>query len=175
MVGAVLCRGAVLRLVLPVTGYGGTTAVAEPGRPILDRQDQGPLRRLARGRDALGIPPAADEMDMRIGETGLAFYEAYNPTDRVPIAGTASYNVSPDAGRRLFHQDRLLLLHRAGAAARRAGEMPVTFYVDPGDRDDPEGQFVRRSRSAIPSTKPPLPEAQAAAGRHAAAATAATN
>ena len=60
------------------------------------------------------------EMELRIGETGLAFYEAHNPTDR-PIAGQASYNVAPVLGRRLLRQDRLFLLHRAGAAARRDG------------------------------------------------------
>ena len=42
--------------------------------------------------------PVQREMTLRIGETGLAFYEAYNPTDR-PVAGSASYNVAPfDAG-----------------------------------------------------------------------------
>ena len=34
-------------------------------------------------------------MEIRIGETGMAFYTAYNPTDRPVIAGTASYNVTP--------------------------------------------------------------------------------
>ena len=34
------------------------------------------------------------QMEIKIGETGLAFYEAYNPYDR-PIAGSASYNVTP--------------------------------------------------------------------------------
>jgi hypothetical protein len=38
--------------------------------------------------------PVEPHMDVRIGETGLAFYEAYNPTDR-PVAGTASFNVAP--------------------------------------------------------------------------------
>jgi cytochrome c oxidase subunit 3 len=38
--------------------------------------------------------PVEREMELRIGETGLAFYEAYNPTDH-PIAGQASYNVTP--------------------------------------------------------------------------------
>jgi cytochrome c oxidase assembly protein subunit 11 len=40
-------------------------------------------------------------MDVRIGETGLAFYEAHNPTDR-PVAGSASYNVAPFSTGRFF-------------------------------------------------------------------------
>ena len=43
--------------------------------------------------------PVERTTELRIGETGLAFYEAHNPTDQ-PIAGTASYNVTPyEAGR----------------------------------------------------------------------------
>ena len=38
--------------------------------------------------------PMQRQMEIKIGETGLAFYEAYNPYDR-PIAGSASYNVTP--------------------------------------------------------------------------------
>jgi len=45
--------------------------------------------------------PVEREMELRIGETGLAFYEAYNPTDRV-IAGSASYNVAPYAAGGFF-------------------------------------------------------------------------
>ena len=33
--------------------------------------------------------PMQRQMEIKIGETGLAFYEAYNPYDR-PIAGSAS-------------------------------------------------------------------------------------
>ena len=47
-------------------------------------------------------------MELRIGETGLAFYEAYNPSNR-PIAGTASYNVAPYETERIL-QNCLFLL-----------------------------------------------------------------
>ena len=87
-----------------VTGFGGTTSMAEAGSDeILDRtitiKFDASLER--------GMPwefrPVQREMEIRIGETGLAFYEAYNPTDQG-----------------LFHEDRLLLLRIPGAAARRA-------------------------------------------------------
>ena len=78
-----------------VTGYGGTTGVAEAGSDVvLDKTIR--IRfdsSLERGM-AWEFRPAQREMELKIGETGLAFYEAYNPTDRV-IAGTASYNVAP--------------------------------------------------------------------------------
>ncbi len=78
-----------------VTGFGGATSVAEAGSDVvLDRTIK---IRFDASLEA-GMPwefrPEVPEMTLRIGETGLAFYEAYNPTD-MPIAGTASYNVSP--------------------------------------------------------------------------------
>ena len=59
---------------------------------------------------------------------GLAFYEAYNPTDE-PVAGTAFLQrraLSRDG--RLFRQDRLFLFRASGPATRRASSRcPVTF------------------------------------------------
>ncbi len=78
-----------------VTGFGGTTQVATGGsgevleRMVTVRFDASTARGMA-----WEFRPAQTAMQIRIGETALAFYEAYNPTDRV-IAGTASYNVSP--------------------------------------------------------------------------------
>jgi len=78
-----------------VTGFSGTTSVAETGSDvILDRtikiRFDGSLER------GMGwkFKPVVREMEIRIGETGLAFYEAWNPTDK-RITGSASYNVFP--------------------------------------------------------------------------------
>jgi cytochrome c oxidase assembly protein subunit 11 len=78
-----------------VTGFGGTTQVAEEeSGEILDQT----IRVRFDASLARDMPwefrPVEPHMDVRIGETGLAFYEAYNPTDR-PVAGTASFNVAP--------------------------------------------------------------------------------
>ncbi|MCL4675323.1 MAG: cytochrome c oxidase assembly protein, partial [Pararhodobacter sp.] len=66
-----------------VTGYGGTTQVSASGSDlILDQTVQ--IRFDA--SIARGFPwefrPVERTMDVRIGETGIAFYEAYNPTDQ---------------------------------------------------------------------------------------------
>ena len=82
-----------------VTGYGGTTSTASAsGDVILDRTVRIRFDGSVERDFPWSFTPVERTMDMRIGETGLAFYEAHNPTDRV-IAGTASYNVTPyDAG-----------------------------------------------------------------------------
>jgi hypothetical protein len=92
-------------------------------------------------RHAVGVPPVEREMEMRIGETGLAFYEAYNPTDR-PVAGTASYNVAPFEAGRLFSPRSPASASRAGAAARRAGADAGHLLRRPRDRGRPDAKHV---------------------------------
>jgi hypothetical protein len=150
---AVLCGSAVLRLVLPghrlwrhaVGRRGG--AGHDPGP---DGED--PLRRLGRQEHALELQ-ARGPVDGPCGSARpvLAFYEAHNPTDRV-IAGTASFNVFPTR-RGLFHQDRVLLLHRAGAATGRNGADAGDFLSTRPWSTTRKGSLCMRSCSAIPSTK----------------------
>lgn len=104
-----------------VTGFGGVTGVAQGNSDvILDKtikiRFDGSLDR----NMPWEFKPMQREMELRIGETGLAFFEAYNPTDH-PIAGQAAYNVTPYEAGGFFRKDRVLLLYRAGAATRRAG------------------------------------------------------
>ena len=83
--------------------------------------------------------PAVPHVDIRIGETGLAFYEAYNPTD-TPIAGTASFNVAPfDAGG-YFVKIACFCFEMQVLEPGERVEMPVTFYVDPEILNDTEAR-----------------------------------
>ena len=100
--------------------------------------------------------PMQREMELRIGETGLAFYEAYNPTDR-PIAGQASYNVTPyEAGGFFSKIDCFCFTEQVLQPGERV-EMPVTFFVDPEIVDEPRceicphhhaGLYILRNRPA---------------------------
>ena len=45
--------------------------------------------------------PLQYEVEINIGESGLAFYEAFNPTDR-PVAGQATFNVVPFSAGQYF-------------------------------------------------------------------------
>ena len=125
-----------------VTGFGGTTQVATEGsdrvleRMVTVRFDASTVR---------GMPwefrPVQTKIQLRIGETALAFYEAYNPTDRV-IAGTASYNVSPfSVGGYFAKIDCFCFTEQVLQPGQRV-TMPVTFYVDPKMVDDPETEGV---------------------------------
>ena len=125
-----------------VTGFGGVTGVSVVASDEI--LDQTIKVRFDASRER-GMPwefkPVEREMEIRIGETGLAFYEAYNPTDRV-VAGSASYNVAPyDAGGFFTKIDCFCFEEQVLQPGERV-QMPVTFYVDPAIVDDREGQYI---------------------------------
>lgn len=144
-----------------VTGYGGTTGVAsgEAGQ-ILDQvvtiRFDASLER--------GMPwqfrPVQQSMQLRIGETGLAFYEAYNPTDRV-VAGTATFNVTPDAAGGYFDKIACFCFTEQVLQPGERVEMPVSFFVDPAIVTDPEGRFVREITLSYTFHETALTEEQA--------------
>ncbi|MEM9062709.1 MAG: cytochrome c oxidase assembly protein [Pseudomonadota bacterium] len=121
-----------------VTGYGGTTQVsAEASGEILDRTISVRFDASTSRDMPWHFKPVRNTMTVRIGETGLAFYEAYNPTDR-PIAGTASFNVTPlDMGGYFAKIDCFCFTRQVLQPGERV-TMPVTFYVDPEMVTDPE-------------------------------------
>ena len=145
-----------------VTGFGGTTGVAEVAPDvILDRtvvvKFDATLER--------GMPwefrPVQREMTVRIGENALAFYEAYNPTDRV-VAGTASFNVAPEAAGGYFDKIACFCFTEQVLQPGERVQMPVSFFVDPEMVNDPEGNFVHEITLSYTFYETPLPEEQAA-------------
>ena len=104
-----------------VTGFGGATGVSEVASE--DVLEQTVKVRFDASKER-GMPwefkPMERQMELRIGETGLAFYEAYNPTDRV-VAGSASYNVTPYEAGGFFTKIDCFCFEQQGATAGRAG------------------------------------------------------
>lgn len=146
-----------------VTGFGGTTATASQAPDqVLDRTMR--IRFDASLGDAMPwqFKPAQRQMDIRIGETGLAFYEAYNPTDR-PVAGTASYNVTPDAAGGYFTKIDCFCFTQQVLQPGERVMMPVTFFIDPSIVTDREGKFVREITLSYTFHTTDLPEEHAAA------------
>ena len=145
-----------------VTGYGGTTNTADAGSDeILDQKItvrfDGTLER--------GMPwtfkPMVREMEIRIGETGLAFYEAHNPTDQ-PVAGSASFNVAPfDAGSYFVKIDCFCFEEQVLQPGETVS-MPVSFYVDPEILQDRDAKFAPRITLSYTFHQIDLPQEQAA-------------
>ncbi|MDP5333519.1 MAG: cytochrome c oxidase assembly protein [Paracoccaceae bacterium] len=145
-----------------VTGFGGTTSVSTVApdqvldQTIIVRFDASKERDMP-----WEFKPVERQMEIRIGETGLAFYEAYNPTDRA-VAGTASYNVTPYEAGGFFSKIQCFCFEQQILQPGERVLMPVTFYVDPEIVTDRDGQFVKQITLSYTFYETELPAEQAA-------------
>lgn len=150
LVGVVITMGALSWAAVPfydwfcrVTGFGGTTQVSAAAPDLV-------LEEIVRVRfDANTDPnlpwtfrPMQNRMDVRIGENGLAFYEAINNSD-VPITGTASYNVAPEISGFYFSKVECFCFTEQTLQPGERIEMPVSFFVDPEIVKDRDASWVR--------------------------------
>lgn len=144
-----------------VTGFGGTPGVsATASEDILDQTIK--IRfdaSLERGMPWQFVP-VEREMELRIGETGLAFYEAYNPTDK-PVAGSASYNVAPYEAGGFFSKIDCFCFEEQILAPGERVQMPVTFYVDPEIVTDRDAKYVHTITLSYTFYQIDLPEGYA--------------
>ena len=114
-----------------VTGYGGATNVAQKESDIiLDKVISVRFdASLEKGLE-WEVKPVQRNMTLNLGETGLAFYEAYNPTDK-PIAAQASFNVVPFSVGNFFNKIECFCFTEQILQPGEKIKMPVSFYVDP--------------------------------------------
>ncbi|MFT6424052.1 MAG: cytochrome c oxidase assembly protein subunit 11 [Celeribacter sp.] len=169
LVGVVVLMGGLAWASVPfyswfcaVTGFGGITGVADAGSDVV--LDETIKIRFDANTDpsmAWDFKPAQREMELRIGETGLAFYEAHNPTDRV-IAGTASYNVAPYEAGGFFTKIDCFCFTEQVLQPGETVLMPVTFYVDPEITTDRDAKYVHRITLSYTFYETDLPEELAA-------------
>jgi cytochrome c oxidase assembly protein subunit 11 len=144
------------------TGFGGTTSVSRkaPDHPL----DRTVVVRFDASKDRdmpWTFKAEQTQMTLRIGETGLAFFEASNPTDHV-VAGQASYNVTPDQAGGYFTKIACFCFTAQILQPHQTVQMPVTFYVDPSIVKDREAQYVNEITLSYTFHQIPLDVAQAA-------------
>ena len=145
-----------------VTGFGGVPQQVETASDeILDQTITIRFDGTLNNNMAWEFKPVVREMEIRIGETGLAFYEAYNPTDRL-IAGQASYNVTPYAAGAFFDKIECFCFTEQVLAPGERVQMPVSFYVDPEIVDDRDGKYVHTITLSYTFYEIDLPEGYAA-------------
>ncbi len=150
LAGVVVLMGALSWAAVPfydwfcrVTGYGGTTNVSADGSDlVLDEKIR--VRFDANVDPNMGwtFRPLQRDMELRIGENAIAFYEAVNTTDET-ITGTASYNVAPEIAGYYFNKIECFCFTEQTLAPGERIEMPVSFFVDAGLVDDRDAGRVR--------------------------------
>ena len=143
------------------TGFAGTPLVSKTASAEV--LDQTITIRFDANTDP-GMPwefhPVEREMTLRIGETGLAFFEAYNPTDHA-VAGTAAYNVAPDIAGAYFTKIQCFCFTEQILQPGERVQMPVTFYVDPEITRDVDAAQVHHITLSYTFYQTELPKAQA--------------
>jgi cytochrome c oxidase assembly protein subunit 11 len=145
-----------------VTGFGGVPGTATAASSdVLDQTITVRFDGTLNSGMAWEFRPVVREMEVRIGETGLAFYEAHNPTSR-PIAGQASYNVTPYTAGAFFEKIDCFCFQEQVLAPGETVQMPVSFYVDPEIVTDRDGKYVHTITLSYTFYEIDLPEGYAA-------------
>lgn len=142
MVGLSFASVPLYRVFCQVTGYGGVPQRAEkaPGE-VLDRT----VTIRFDGNVDRSLPwtfaPVQQTMDVKIGETALAFFKASNNSSG-PVSGRAIFNVSPELAGRYFTKIECFCFKQQTLGAGQTVEMPVTFFVDPKIVDDEDTKNI---------------------------------
>jgi cytochrome c oxidase assembly protein subunit 11 len=142
MVGLSFAAVPLYRLFCQVTSYDGTPQRASTGADrVLDRT----VTIRFDGNVDPGLPwifkPEQRTMQVKIGETALAFFKATNEAN-VPVTGRALFNVSPDQAGRYFTKIQCFCFTKQTLAAGQTVDMPVTFFVDPKFVEDDDTKNI---------------------------------
>ncbi|MBM1688986.1 cytochrome c oxidase assembly protein [Sulfitobacter geojensis] len=145
-----------------VTGFGGVPGQVDVASDdILEQTIKVRFDGTLNNNMGWEFKPVQREMELRIGEVGLAFYEAYNPTSRT-IAGQASYNVTPYAAGAFFDKIDCFCFTEQVLAPGERVQMPVSFFVDPEIVKDDDGKYVHTITLSYTFYEIDLPEGYAA-------------
>lgn len=142
MAGLTAASVPLYRLFCRVTGYGGTTQVAE-ALPASALEQTIRVRFNADVDPKLpwAFQPEQREVEVRIGEQHLALFRARNRSDH-PIVGQAVYNVTPDKAGLYFDKIACFCFNEQVLQPGEEVDMPVSFFVDPEILSDPNTQDV---------------------------------
>lgn len=121
-----------------VTGYGGTTQVAEAfPTQVLDRTMRVSFDAQAHKDLPWAFTPDVREIEVKIGQSGIVTFTATNTSDHA-IVGTAVYNVTPAKLGKYFHKVQCFCFEEQVIEAGKSVHFPVYFFIDPKMADDPD-------------------------------------
>lgn len=132
------------RLFCQVTGFGGTTQVAQAAptavlaRTMTVRFDTN----VSPGLPLTLTPPAQRSREVRLGETALVYFSVTNTSDQA-VTTVASYNVTPHKTGKYFHKMLCFCFEEQTIQPGETKEYPVVFYVAPELADDINVEEVR--------------------------------
>ena len=133
MVGLAFAAVPLYRLFCQVTGFGGTTQVADAAPLPAEIGDR--LVTVRFNADiARDLPwhfkPGQREIAVRVGEMAMAVYTAENRSDRV-LVGSSTFNVTPVKAGAYFNKIECFCFEEQTLAPGERADFPVSFFVDP--------------------------------------------
>ena len=143
MVGMSFAAIPLYRLFCAATGYGGTPSIGLATAP----GSSGQWIRVRFNADTNpGLPwtfaPDQREVSLNLGDEQVAFYHAANQSSQ-PVAGMALYNVTPEKVGKYFHKTACFCFNQQTLSPNQSMEFPVSFWVDPMIRTDPNTADVK--------------------------------
>lgn len=143
MVGAAYAAVPLYQLFCRVTGFGGTTQVAETAPAEVGER----TFRIRFNADVdpnlpWAFQPVQREMTVHVGESALAHFQAQNLAPQ-PTAGTATFNVTPLKAGQYFNKVQCFCFTEQRLAPGASVDMPVSFFVDPAITEDPNLDEVK--------------------------------
>ncbi len=144
MVGLSFAAVPLYTMFCQVTGYGGTPMLgtAAPGATASETRTV-TIRFNANTHPSLPwhFAPQQGSMQLRLGEEGMAFYEARNLTGQT-VGGVSTYNVTPEIVGRYFHKTACFCFEEQVLEPHQQVDMPIAFWVDPKIMEDPQTRDI---------------------------------
>ena len=142
MTGAAFAAVPLYRMFCQVTGFDGTTMRADKAPDTV--LDQTVTVRF--DTNVRGVPMTfraeSPTQRVRIGETGLAYFDVTNTSDR-PIQVRASYNVSPEQTGPYFQKLQCFCFSDQTLKAGETRQFPVQYFIAPELATDREARGAR--------------------------------
>ena len=136
MVGLAFGAVPLYKLFCQVTGFGGTTQVAEEAPAEIGERVVTVRFNADTARDLpWHFKPEQREIKVRVGEMALAFYNAVNQSDRA-LVGTSTFNVTPVKAGAYFNKIECFCFEEQTLAPGERADFPVSFFVDPDIVED---------------------------------------
>jgi len=162
MVGASFAASPLYSLLCKLTNFDGTPRRASaPSDVVLDRTVSVRFDANVAPGFPLRFEPVQHLIDVRLGETTLAFYRATNMSDK-RLVGTSSFNVFPEQVGAFFNKLECFCFQEQALDPGQSIDLPVSFFVDPrmvDDKDAGDVTHITLSYTFYPVTpKPGLAE-----------------
>jgi cytochrome c oxidase assembly protein subunit 11 len=138
MVGLAYASVPLYRLFCQVTGYQGATRTALRA-PDAASAATITVRLDANVNKALpwSFAPETPQVKLALGESVTAVYRVKNLSDKLTV-GSATFNVTPFDSGQYFNKIQCFCFTEHALKPGESAELPVTFFVDPKIRDNPD-------------------------------------